>query len=72
MGKVCFSVTSTLLHLLFTGNLLSPSGKFLLILQHPIQGDLFCFVSSDLFRERDSNLSTLIPEPTLLTFIRKN
>lgn len=37
MGKVCFSVTSILLHLLFTGNLFSPLGQFLLIFQHPIQ-----------------------------------
>lgn len=44
MGKVCFSVTSILLHLLFTGNIFSPPGQFLLIFQHPIQGDSLCFV----------------------------
>lgn len=70
-GKVCFSMTSILLHLLLTGYLLFPPGQCLFTLQIPIQCDLLCFVGSDP-AARDSNLGTLVPEPTLLTVMHNN
>lgn len=70
MEKVCFSITSILLHLPLTGYLLCPPGH-LFILQIPIQCDLLCFVCSDP-TVRESNPGTSVPEPTLLTSMHKN